>query len=225
MGLIYNKNVQEQKIYEAYGLTVYGKINRYMWTIRDNEEENALITIRIVDNAGNDIFFMNMGNRCIFQSRIDDTLDNFLWWMSEERPEKNTIEETIYRCLCASDSLFNHSILNKKIRQKREKEEQKRAEKLKREEEEAIDRIKIYCSKNGFISHFGYGGVYIIKPYTENTREVLEGAKNNRDNMKNYIQFIQEYPNNKDAIIIKSGSMEKILQYISEQEGKGRNKR
>ena len=49
MGIIYNENVQESKIYQAYGLTVYGKINRYVWATRENQEENALTAIRIVD--------------------------------------------------------------------------------------------------------------------------------------------------------------------------------
>ena len=77
MGLILNNNVEETKIMSAYGLTVYGKINRYVWTISDRAEENALITIRIADAEGNDIFSMNMGNNVILQSRIDDTMDNF----------------------------------------------------------------------------------------------------------------------------------------------------
>lgn len=49
MGLILNNNVEETKIMSAYGLTVYGKINRYVWTLSGNTEENALITIRIAD--------------------------------------------------------------------------------------------------------------------------------------------------------------------------------
>ena len=53
MGIIYNENVQESKIYQAYGLTVYGKINRYVWATRENQEENALTAIRIVDASGN----------------------------------------------------------------------------------------------------------------------------------------------------------------------------
>ena len=52
MGLILNNNVEESKIYSAYGLTVYGKVNRYVWTIDNNREENALTTIRVVDAGG-----------------------------------------------------------------------------------------------------------------------------------------------------------------------------
>ena len=82
MGLILNNNVEESKIMTAYGLTVYGKINRYIWTISDKAEENALINIRITDAEGNNIFDMNMGNNVILQSRIDDTMDNFLYWIA-----------------------------------------------------------------------------------------------------------------------------------------------
>ena len=49
MGLILNNNVEESKIYSAYGLTVHGKINRYIWTMDNNKEEKVLITIRISD--------------------------------------------------------------------------------------------------------------------------------------------------------------------------------
>ena len=47
MGLILNNNVEETKIMQAYGLTVYGKINRYVWALEGNREEKALIDIRI----------------------------------------------------------------------------------------------------------------------------------------------------------------------------------
>lgn len=35
MGLIYLKN-EEKQLYSAYGLTVYGKQDRYEWTIYSN---------------------------------------------------------------------------------------------------------------------------------------------------------------------------------------------
>ena len=37
MGLILDNNVEETKIMSAYGLTVYGKINRSVWTISDRK--------------------------------------------------------------------------------------------------------------------------------------------------------------------------------------------
>ena len=126
MGLILNNNVEETKIMSAYGLTVYGKINRYIWTISERAEENALITIRIADAEGNDIFSMQMGNRCIFQCRIDDTMDNFLYWIAKEKPDVYDIEKQVFKSLCASNCLFNHSIRQKKQAEKRKEEEAQR---------------------------------------------------------------------------------------------------
>lgn len=117
MGLIYNGNVQEAKIYQAYGLTVYGKINRYEGITYNG---NALISIRILDENGSDIFSIYLGNNFILQHCIDDTLDNFLWWMVEDHPNSYVIEQQIFKSLCASDSLFNYKIRQRKERQKRE---------------------------------------------------------------------------------------------------------
>ena len=114
MGLILNNNVQETKICSAYGLTVYGKVNRYVWTL-DNREENALTTIRIADTEKNTIFSMNLGNNCILQRRIDDTMDNFLYWIATKNPDKYVIEKQVRKSLCQSDCLFNHLIMCKNI--------------------------------------------------------------------------------------------------------------
>lgn len=114
MGLIYNGKVEETKILEAYGLTLYGKINTYDWSSRGHERTNALITLRITDLDDNEVFNMRLGNNCILQSRIDDTLDNFLFWISEDHPNKNAIEKQVYDSLCQSNSLFNKIIMSKK---------------------------------------------------------------------------------------------------------------
>lgn len=179
MGLIYNSNVEETKIYEAYNLIVYGKINRYVWTIRGGKDENALITLRITDVDGNNIFSMNMGNNCIFQSRIDDTLDNFLWWIAEDRPDKLTIEEQVFKSLCSSDCLFNHSIKNRKFRKKKEEEERKRIAEYKEREQADIDSVKAYCNKNGFALCFTCNKIYIVEAYTENAAYLLKTMEKN----------------------------------------------
>lgn len=213
MGIIYNSNVEETKILQSYGLTVYGKINRYVWTMDNNKEEKALITIRIEDTEGKNIFSMNMGNRFIFQSRIDDTMDNFLYWIAEEQPDIYTIERQVYKSLCASDAFFNHSIRQKKENQKREEAEKIRIAELKKEEDAAIQSIKTYCAKNGLIPHFTYNGVYLIKTRTENALQMLKMADDKH--MESIIKFIKKYPDNKDASIFKFGTREEILQYIA----------
>ena len=213
MGLILNNNVEESKIYSAYGLTVYGKINRYIWTISEREEENALITIRIADAEGNDIFSMQMGDRCIFQCRIDDTMDNFLYWIAKDQPDAYSIEKQVYKSLCQSDSLFNHLIRQKKDRQRKADAERQRMEEAQKKERASIDSINDYSNENGLIPAFTYEKVYLIKALTETAGNVIKTADNKH--MKGLLQFMESHPDNTDARIIKSGTMEEILQYIA----------
>ena len=213
MGLILNNNVSEEKILQAYGLTVYGKINRYVWTLSGNTEENALITIRIADAEENILFSMDMGNRCIFQSRIDDTLDNFLYWMVTEKPDTFSIERQVYKSLCQSDSLFNHSIRQKKDRQRKADAERQRMEEAQKKEGAAVDSINYYSNENGLIPAFTYEKVYLIKALTETAQNVIKTADNKY--MEGILQFMESHPDNTDARIIKSGTMEEILQYIA----------
>ena len=213
MGLILNNNVEESKIMSAYGLTAYGKINRYVWTISDRAEENALITIRIIDAEGNDIFSMQMGNRCIFQCRIDDTMDNFLYWIATEKPDTYSIEKQVYKSLCQSDGLFNHLIRQKKDRQRKADAERQRMEEAQKKERASIDSINDYSNENGLIPAFTYEKVYLIKALTETAGNVIKTADNKH--MEGLLQFIKSHPDNTDAKIIKSGTMEEILQYIA----------
>lgn len=213
MGLILNNNVEESKIMQAHGLTVYGKINRYDWTIFNEKSENALITIRIADIEGNDIFSMNMGNNCILQCRIDDTMDNFLYWIAMENPDIYSIEKQVYKSLCQSDSLFNHLIRQKKDRQRREEAERQRVEEIKRKEQENMNSIADYCNANGLISAFTYEKVYLIKLLNEKARNLIETA--DREHLEGLLQFMKSHPDNTDARIVASGTMKEILQYIA----------
>ena len=213
MGLILNNNVEESKIMTAYGLTVYGKINRYVWTMDNNKEEKALITIRIADAEGNDIFSMQIGNRCIFQCRIDDTMDNFLYWIAMEKPDTYSIEKQVYKSLCQSDSLFNHLIRQKKDRQRKADAERQRMEETQKKERASIDSINDYSNENGLIPAFTYEKVYLIKALTETAGNVIKTADNKH--MEGLLQFMESHPDNTDARIIKSGTMEEILQYIA----------
>lgn len=213
MGLIYNNNVEESKIMSVYGLTVYGKINRYVWTISGNKEENALITIRITDAEGNNIFNMNMGNNVILQSRIDDTLDNFLYWIAKEKPDAYDIEKQVFKSLCASNCLFNHSIRQKKQAEKRKEEEAKRIAERQSEEKKQIDSIKDYCSRKGLFFYQDYTEGYLLKAHTETALNMLTTA--DKKQMDYIIDFAQKHPDNKDVSIVKHDTMENILKYIA----------
>ena len=212
MGLILNNNVEESKIYSAYGLTVYGKINRYIWTISDRAEEKALITIRIADAEGNNIFSMQMGNRCIFQSRIDDTMDNFLYWIAKDQPEAYTIEKQVFKSLCASDCLFNHSIRQKKQAEKRKEEEAQRIAEQQAEEKKQIDSIMDYCSSKGLFFYQDYTEGYLLKALTETASNMLKTV--DKKQMDYIIDFAQKHPDNKDISIVKHDTIENILNYI-----------
>ena len=213
MGLILNNNVEETKIYSAYDLTVYGKINRYIWTISDRAEENALITIRIADAEGNDIFSMQMGNRCIFQCRIDDTMDNFLYWIAKDHPDKYDIEKQIFKSLCASNCLFNHSIRQRKQNEKRKEEEAQRIAERQAEEKKQIDSIKDYCSRKGLFFYQDYTEGYLLKAHTETALNMITTA--DKKQMDYIIDFAQKHPDNKDVAIVKHDTMENILKYIA----------
>lgn len=213
MGIIYNNNVEESKIYQAYGLVVYGKINHYESSVYNYRRENALITIRITDEGGNNIFKMNMGNNCILQCRIDDTMDNFLWWVAEEHPDNYTIEKQIYNSLCSSDCLFNNYIQQRKTKQKREEEGKKRISEYEKALQEAKDNIKAYCDKNKLISYFAYEKVYLIRTHNKKLYQVIKMADYKR--MEIFIDFMEKHPENTDAYIVKCDTIENVLDYIA----------
>lgn len=76
MGLLYLNN-KEKQLYSAYGLTVYGRQDRYEWTIYNNKpDENVYTSLRIERN-GEEIYNRNLGNRCIFEENFNRTIDNF----------------------------------------------------------------------------------------------------------------------------------------------------
>ena len=155
---------------------------------------------------------MQMGNRCIFQSRIDDTMDNFLYWIATEKPDTYSIEKQVYKSLCQSDSLFNHLIRQKKDRQRKADAERQRIEEAKEKEHKAVDSINTYATENGLIPAFTYEKVYLIKALTETAGNVLKTADNKQ--MEGLLQFIESHPDNTDARIVTSGNMEEILMYI-----------
>ena len=212
MGLILNNNVEETKIMSAYGLTVYGKINRYIWTISDRAEEKALITIRIADAEGNDIFSMNMGNNVILQSRIDDTMDNFLYWIAKDQPDAYDIEKQVFKSLCASNCLFNHSIRQRKQNEKRKEEEIQRIAERQAMEEKQIATITDYCKSKGLFFYQDYTEGYLLKALTETASNMLKTA--DKKQMDYIIDFAQKHPDNNDVSIVKHDTMENILNYI-----------
>ena len=212
MGIIYDGSVAEKKLYKAYGLTVYGKINRYVWTIHNEKEDECIITLRITDSNGNNILDMYLGNNCAMYDTFDSTIDNFLYWISTENPDAEQIKKQVYQSLCQSDCWFNHRIQTRKFNAKREEEERKRIEEQKRKEQDALDKIKEYCRKKDLIFYYDGYTAYLLKALDTKGRELVDQAieEKNHDYMESYIQFAKKYPDNKDLRIIQSGEIKKI---------------
>lgn len=212
MGIIYDGNVEEKKLYKAYGLTVYGKINRYVWTIHNGKEDECIITLRISDNDRNNILDLYLGNVCIMYDTFDRTIDNFLYWISMENPDAEQIEKQVYESLCQSDCWFNHRMQTRKFNDQRKEEERKRIEEQKAKERVVMDKIKEYSRKNDLIFYYDGWKAYLLKTLNHKAEESVKNAIANRqfDNMKSYIQFAEKYPENKDLRIVQSGEIKDI---------------
>lgn len=216
MGLIWNDKAEESKILEAHGLVAYGKINRYDWSFGYRENEDVLITLRITDTDNNEIFSIYLGNNCILQSQIDDTLDNFLYWIAYEHPDNYSIEKQVYDSLTQSNCFFNDMIMRKKMLKRKEEEEKRKKEEDEKKKNIMIDTIKSYCAENGFFLFLIWGDeTYIIKPLNENGKKYMQDRANGTYRDKEFvIDFIEKYPKNKDAKLINKGSLEEMYEYI-----------
>lgn len=212
MGIIYDGNVEEKKLYKAYGLTVYGKINRYVWTIYNGKEDECIITLRIADNTGNNILNMYLGNVCIMYDTFDRTIDNFLYWISTENPDAEQIKKQVYESLCQSDCWFNHRMQTRKFNDQRKEEERKRIEEQKAKERAAMDKIKEYSRKNDLIFYYDGWKVYLLKALTNKAEVIVKSAIKYKqsEKMEDYICLAEEVPDNKDLRIIQSGTIQEI---------------
>lgn len=216
MGIIFNNNVEEKKLYSAYGLTVYGKENDYDWTIYpDKPREKCYISLRINDGT-NDIINMTLGNRCIFKENFDRTIDNFLYWIENDSPSSYVVENSVFKSLTCTDSIFNHRIEMRKHKERQEEELRKRAEERKKKERAAVVEIVDYCTKHGFFSYEKYGEVIIVKPLHDKAREMIKNAIDqcNTERMEMYIDFAMKHSENNDLRIVTSGTIEEVLEFV-----------
>ena len=212
MGIIYDGNVEEKKLYKAYGLTVYGKINRYVWTIHNGKEDECIITLQIADSDGNNILDMYLGNVCIMYDIFDETIDNFLYWISTENPDAEQIEKQVYQSLCQSDCWFNDRITNQKFKERQQAETQRRIEEREARKRAALDKIKEYCRKKNLIFYYDGWKVYLLKTSCDAATSLINQAieERNYTDMERYIQFAEKYPENRDLKIVQSGEIQEI---------------
>lgn len=212
MGLLYLKN-EEKQLYSAYGLTVCGRQDRYEWTIFDDKpDENVYTSLRIERNR-DEIYNRNLGNRCIFEENFNRTIDNFLWWIDKDSPDEYDIDNAVIKSLCETNSLFNYLIANRKRREQAEYNEKARVEAIRKEEQRQIDLIKQYCEKKNLLFKQYYEEVYLIKLRNKNVRQMIEDADN--DLFERLRDFMNEHPDNKDAVIVMNGNIEDMVRQIA----------
>lgn len=216
MGLIYNKDAEEKRIYAAYGYEVFGTENRYEWTYRnDKPSEVCYTTLRILNELGEEIVNERLGNKCIFKDNFDNTIDNLLWWIMKDKPDKYNIDKVIENNLCASGSLFNYRIDNRKTKEEKQIKEKKEIVKKEEQIKHNMHKIKEFCKDNGYIfAKEEYEKYVLLLPLNEKAQSLLLNAEENTDLMKQYIEFARKYPDNNDLKIIYTGKLEEILQYI-----------
>lgn len=218
MGIIYDKNVEEKKLYSAYGMTVYGKENRYD-SVFSPEVKSAYITLRFTNGEENlaDVY---LGNRCVFPDTFDMTIDDFLYWIKEEKPISYQIEEAVFKYLCNNDSLFRTRIENMKRKNRDKKEAEERTERYKAEMQKQKEFIEEKCKQNNWMlyikDYYPYCDVYIFKPLNDNAKSLIEYAISSKDTsrLEFYVNFVKEHPENKDLKVICYGNLEGVVSFL-----------
>ena len=209
MGIIYDKNAKEKELYSAYGLTVYGKENRYD-SIWSPDVKSVFITLRISDRE-KDLVDEYLGNNCIFPGTFESTIDNFLWWILKDKPDNYDVKTHILKCLCSSNSLFNSQIESRKCREEREKVEEDRSKKLAEERKEKVEAIKRYCKNKHLVFCQNWRGVYLFEVGNERAKETLESADSDR--LDSYVSYMKKH-SVVDARLVADGSLDDIYKYI-----------
>ena len=204
---------KEKQIYAAYGMTVYVIRDRYDWTIYDNKPMENVYTKLRIEKDEKDIINVHLGNRCIFEENFNRTIDNFLWWINRDNPDAYDIENAVFKSLTQTDSLFNHLIGNRKRKEKAEADERVRVETIHIEQNRQLEMIKQYCDKKGLVAKQYLDKVCIIKLHNENVRQMIENADSKQ--FEGLMKFMNEHPDNKDAVIVIYGELEEIANKIA----------
>lgn len=222
MGLIYSfKETEEKELYNAYSMTVYGNINRYKWTIYpDRPDEEVYTSIRI-EKDGEDIVNEKLSNRCIFKEVFERTIDNFLWWLDQDKPDPYEVERTVLKSLCENNSLFNYRIESRKQKMLEKYRENERAEKRKVQMKELFHQLQSICDKKKWLlyQHGEYSECFIFKAKNKRAKEhildTIAADKSNR--IKSFADFAKEHPDNMDVELIAFGYIEDVVNMLKER--------
>ena len=215
MGIVYLKE-KEKKIYEMFGISVYGKVDRYTWSIYpDKPDEDCLTQIRFEQN-GNDIYSTYLGNNCIFMENFNRTIDNFLWWIVNDMPDGYYIEKQVFKSLTAADSLFNHKIGLRRKNEAKKKAEEERVANLQSEWERKVTFMENVCSKCGWLLYTNkiWESCTIFKTKTDIGRHFLDELiyDDDKKRIDGIVDFINKNPQNPDAELIMVGTIDEAIE-------------
>lgn len=218
MGIIYDKEAKEKKLYEAYGMTVYGKEMMYNWSIYPDKPNELCITSLQIVKENEDIFKTELGNNCIFKDNFDRTIDNFLYYVSKDSPDNFDIEQTMFKTLTQTNSLFNERMKQRKNREQKEANERERIRKIEEETQNKIDYIKKKSNRHKWFVYTDkiLDKCVIFKAKRKLGREFLEEhiEKCDEKGMERIVDFVNNYPENPDASIIFDGTIDKAVEYL-----------
>ena len=211
MGVIYRNN-EEKELYSAYGMTVFGKVNEYEWTIYpDRKNEECLTSLRITGKNVNNLYDRSLGNRCIFKDNFDRTIDNVLYWIDRDCPDILDIENVVENNLCSSGSIFNHLINNRKMKEKMELERAKQYEEKRKIFEEKANKVHKICNKKKYFCRmYRDDSCIVLNPLNEKSRQILS-SNDSYDAMLMYKDFAIKNPGNKDVKFIFDGTFDEFL--------------
>lgn len=222
MGLVYSfKETKEAKLYEAYGMVVYGNVNKYTWTIYpDRPDEEVYTSIRI-EKDGEDIVNEKFGNRCIFKEVFEKTIDNLLWWLDQDKPDPYEVEKIIFKSLCENSSLFNYRIESRKRKMLEKYRENERAEKRKVQMKELFHQLQSICDKKKWLlyQHGEYSECFIFKAKNKRAKEhILDTIAEDKSNrIKSFADFAKKHADNTDVELIASGYIEDVVNMLKEK--------
>ena len=103
-------NKEEKEVYSAYGMTVYCVENENIWL---KNHDSVYTAIRIERN-GENIVDIDLDINYIGKRNFEKSIDNFLWWIKEDKPDKGYTESAVYAWLTECNNFLNHRIESRK---------------------------------------------------------------------------------------------------------------
>ncbi len=101
---------EEKEVYSAYGMTVYCVENENIWL----KNHDTVYTAIRIEKSGEDIVDIGLDINYIDKRNFEKSIDNFLWWINEDKPGKSYTESAVYAWLAECNTFLNYRIESRK---------------------------------------------------------------------------------------------------------------